>query len=208
MAEATGDLPVNPKAEAVSRVYADALLDAAPAGQAGAVVEELASFLAEIQKAKPEFLALLGSAMISGDEKTAVLKRAVVPFVSQTLGNFLCILAEHGRLELLSQILQTAQRRHEARSGQGRVLVQSALPLSQAEQDNIRRQLAASLPFEPILELKTDPSLLGGLVLRIGDTVYDGSLRARLKQLRTRMRERSLYEIQSGRDRFSHSERD
>jgi F-type H+-transporting ATPase subunit delta len=59
--------------------------------------------------------------------------------------------------------------------------------------------------FEPILETRLDTSLLGGVIIRIGDTVYDSSLRTRMKQLHERLRERSLHEIQVGRDRFSHS---
>ena len=73
---------------------------------------------------------------------------------------------------------------------------------------NVEARLKELFPFQPVLEPAVDPSLLGGLRIRVGDTVYDGSLRARLKQLRHRVRERSLHEIQSGRDRFSHSERD
>ena len=49
------------------------------------------------------------------------------------------------------------------------------------------------------------PEILGGLIVRIGDTVYDSSLRTRLRQMSGRLRERCLHEIQRGRDRFSHS---
>ena len=74
--------------------------------------------------------------------------------------------------------------------------------------EKIREKLASVLAAQPVVESVVDPKVLGGLRIRVGDTVYDGSLRARLKQLRHRVRERSLHEIQSGRDRFSHSERD
>ncbi|MCA9036130.1 MAG: F0F1 ATP synthase subunit delta, partial [Planctomycetaceae bacterium] len=46
----------------------------------------------------------------------------------------------------------------------------------------------------------------GGLIIQVGDTVYDSSLRSRLQQLRGRLVEKALNEIQSGRDRFSHTE--
>jgi F-type H+-transporting ATPase subunit delta len=49
---------------------------------------------------------------------------------------------------------------------------------------------------------------LGGIVIRVGDTIYDSSLALRIKQLRERLRQRSLHEIQSGRDRFGHPEGD
>jgi F-type H+-transporting ATPase subunit delta len=105
---------------------------------------------------------------------------------------------------LLPLILKESRLRHEIRSGKQRVQVKSAQSLSEATLQNIRRQLAAVLPFEPILEIQTEPALLGGLVIRVGDTVYDGSLRSRIRQLRSRLRARSINEIQSGRDRFSY----
>ena len=84
----------------------------------------------------------------------------------------------------------------------------ATLEKADADLNKIRERLAAALAIRPVLEAAVDPSILGGLRVRVGDTVYDGSLRARLKQLRHRVRERSLHEIQSGRNRFSHPERD
>jgi F-type H+-transporting ATPase subunit delta len=94
----------------------------------------------------------------------------------------------------------------ERRAGKRRVQITSPQPLSEEQLGRIRDRLKATLPYEPVLQVETDPSLLGGLLIRVGDTVFDGSLRARLKDLRLRMRERYLHEIQSGRDRFSSPE--
>lgn len=204
----TSELQVDPQTQAVARIYANALLDSAPAGQVDSLLEEFTSFVTEVLEKQPDFRTLLTSAMISRDEKVAVISRTVAPVASPTFANFLSVVAKHERLDLLTQILHETQRQHEIRTGRGRVQVVSAKALSPASQDKIQRQLAAKLPFQPVLETSVDPSLLGGLVIRIGDTVYDGSLRSRLKQLRDRLRQRSIHEIQSGRDRFSHSERD
>jgi probable F420-dependent oxidoreductase len=62
--------------------------------------------------------------------------------------------------------------------------------------------------FDAILETSQDPELIGGMVIQVGDTVYDASLKTRISQLRDRLRQRSLNEVQSGRDRFSHPEGD
>ena len=86
--------------------------------------------------------------------------------------------------------------------------VSSAIPLSADALSQIQARLESAFPFQPIVETTIDPTLLGGLRIRVEDTVYDGSLRARLKQLRHRVRERSLHEIQTGRNRFSHPEGD
>ena len=53
---------------------------------------------------------------------------------------------------------------------------------------------------------EVDPDLIGGIVLRVGDTVYDGSVATQLEQLREQMIDRSVHEIQSRRDRFRHSD--
>jgi len=72
----------------------------------------------------------------------------------------------------------------------------------------VRNRIADVFDCEPIIETATDAKLIGGLVIRVGNTVYDGSLRNRLNQLAKRMQQRSLHEIQSGRDRFSPPEGD
>ena len=58
------------------------------------------------------------------------------------------------------------------------------------------------LDGEPVLETLEDPELIGGVVLRVGDTVFDGSVARQLEQLREQMIDRSVHEIQSRRDRF------
>ncbi|MDB5387083.1 MAG: atpH [Planctomycetaceae bacterium] len=204
----TGELHTDPQTQAVARIYADAFLDAIPAGQSAELIEEFGSFVNEVLVRNPDFRTLLNSAMITRDEKLAVIDRTMTKSASPTFANFLSVLARHERLDLLTDILDQAQRQLEVRSGQQRVQIVSGRALSSASIENIQRQLAQSLPFQPILEISVDPTLLGGLVIRVGDTVYDGSLRSRVKQLRDRLRQRSIHEIQSGRDRFSHSERD
>ncbi|MFN0196865.1 MAG: ATP synthase F1 subunit delta [Planctomycetaceae bacterium] len=118
------------------------------------------------------------------------------------------VLARHDRLALLRSILHFSELEKERREGKRRVKITSAKDLSAAVQKNIQKRLAGVLSFEPVLETQADPRLIGGMVIQIGDTVYDGSLRTRLNNLRDRLRKRSLHEIQSGRDRFSHPEGD
>ena len=75
--------------------------------------------------------------------------------------NFLRVLARHGRLDLLPAILREARLRNEMRQGRRRVQVTSARPLDSQAEGRIRSRLAESLPFEPILETRVDPSLIG-----------------------------------------------
>jgi len=198
----------DPHMGAVARIYADAFLNAIPAGQQAEGLEEFRSFVEDVLNKQPEFSRLLLSGTISRDVKLGLVDRVLSGRASDLFTSFLRVLARHDRLDLVPLILAQAEIEYEKRSGRRRVQVISAQPLSEALLQKIRERLAAELSIQPVLEPAVDPDILGGLRIRVGDTVYDGSLRARLKQLRHRVRERSLHEIQSGRDRFSHSERD
>jgi F-type H+-transporting ATPase subunit delta len=196
----------DPSAKAVARVYSQAFLDAAQGVGVEEGLEELTSFVDDVLKPYPEFERLLTSEMTGREEKLGLIERAIVPHCSPFMGNFLKVLARHERLELLPLILQESWLEYEHRAGKRRVRVKSAAPLSDAQLDQIRSRLAAALPYEPVLVPEVDESLLGGLVIQEGDTVHDGSLRTRIRNLRQSLRERYLNEIQSGRDRFSHPE--
>lgn len=197
----------DPRSKGVAQVYATAYLDST-AKQPNPVdaVGELRSFVDEAVKKNPLFAEILCSAMIGREDKIALVKRVFSGRCTDTLVDFLMVLAEHERLELLPQIAGLAEVLWETRQGRVHVEVRSAHPLSDDALGKIRAGLVESLKINPILVPRVEPDLIGGLVIRVGDTVYDSSLRTQLKSLETRLRERSLNEIQSGRDRFSHPE--
>lgn len=194
----------DPGAQAVARIYADAFLQAA-GERGGELLEEFTSLYDDVLARNPDFARLLAGRSLNRDEKVRLIDATIATQASEIFTSFLRVLARHDRLDLLPTILHEAHVRHERALGRRRVVVTSAVPLDEATIERIRASLAAALPFEPVLIPNHDPKVLGGLVIQVGDTVYDTSLRARLNQLRARLRERSSYEIQSGRDRFRHS---
>lgn len=196
----------DPSAQAIARVYADAFLDAIPSSNVEAALEEYSSLLDDVLAKNPDFADLLMSGLLGRDEKLGIINRTLAGRGSELFVNFLRVLNHHDRLDLLPQILEQAKLKREAKQGKKRVQVMSPVPLSSEALGKIERNLIESFKFQPILENKIDPALLGGVVIQVGDTVYDSSLRTRMKQLRERMRHRSLHEIQSGRNRFSHPE--
>ena len=205
-APAASHVLADPSAKAVARVYAQAYLDAAAAAGIANPLEDLTSFHDDVLQPNPQFARLLTSEVTTQEEKLGILERVVAPRASQFLTNFLRVLARHGRLVLLPLILNEAWLEQERREGKRRVSLTSAFPLSADQLGQIVNRLRSSLPYEPVVITETDPSLLGGVVIRVGDTIFDGSLRTRLKDLQFRLRERYLHEIQSGRDRFSSPE--
>jgi F-type H+-transporting ATPase subunit delta len=205
-ASAASHVLADPSAKAVAHVYAQAFLDAAQASGVGEGLESLTSFYDDVLQPNPQFAQLLTSEATSRDEKVGLIDRVVAPRASQFFTNFLRVLARHARLDLLPLIVAEAWQEQERREGKRRVEITSPQPLSELQLGQIRDRLKAALPYDPVLVPSTDESLLGGLVIRVGDTIFDGSLKARLQDLSHRLRERYLHEIQSGRDRFSSPE--
>lgn len=194
----------DPSAKAVAQMYAQAFLNATSA--TSDALDEFTSFIDDVLEPNPEFSQLLTSEAFGRDDKLALLERVVANRATPLFANFLRVLGRHDRLNLLPLILGEAWREFERRNGKRRVTVRSATPLTEAQLDRVRSKLAATLAEEPILQPEVDESLIGGLVIQIGDTVHDGSVRTRLKNLGNRLKEKYVHEIQSGRNRFSHSE--
>ena len=197
----------DPGAQSVAKVYAHAYMESA-AGADGvpSALEELGSFVTDVLKANPEFDHMLRTQELNVEAKLQLLEKVVVPRSSPLFANFIRVVAHHDRLDLLPLIYDLAERENERRQSQRRVQITSASELSSETLESIRNLMATSLSTQPILETRVDPSLLGGMTIRVGDTVYDGSLKTQVKQLRVRLRERCLNEIQRGRDRFSHQD--
>lgn len=195
-----------PAVQSVARVYAQGLLDAAAKhGEVDGVLEQLGSLIADVLTPHPDFERLLCTQLTSQEEKLRLIDKVLASQGSPLLINSLKVMARHDRLDLLRQVQAAAILLNEQRQGKVRVRVTSAAPLSAEALESLRQQLSQSLQADPIVESAVDPELLGGLVIRVGDTVYDGSVRNRLRQLRGKLRERCLNEVQRGRDRFSHS---
>jgi ATP synthase F1 delta subunit len=68
------------------------------------------------------------------------------------------------------------------------VEVTSALPLTSAEQDTVKKDVAAKVGGAPSVAFKVDPSILGGLIVRVGDKILDGSVAGKLEGLRASLR--------------------
>ncbi|HEV7678773.1 MAG TPA: F0F1 ATP synthase subunit delta [Candidatus Dormibacteraeota bacterium] len=97
--------------------------------------------------------------------------------------NLARLLAERGRVAVLPLVLQRYEQLADREAGVLRAEVLTALPVSASLEKTISRQLAEKLGGEVQTTVRQDPSILGGLVIRIGDRVIDGSVRTRLQAL-------------------------
>ncbi len=189
--------------EHIADVYAEALLGAAEtAGATAAVIEEFDSLIADVLDGYPRLETVLSSALVSPEEKIGVIDRVLGGRASATLVNFLKVVAQHGRLDCLRVIRHRLGELHDQMQGRVRVQVATAEPVGDALAGGVAAGLKAALGAEPLVEQVVDPELIGGVVIRVGDTVYDGSIANQLNNVRQQMIDRSVHEIQSRRDRF------
>jgi F-type H+-transporting ATPase subunit delta len=191
----------------LARSYAVALLNAAEKdGQAEEVLDELDAIRAFVAENFPTFAVMMGSPVRGTADKDRIIVTAFEVHALPLSVRFLRVLNRHGRLELLGPAVRLARTTWDLRQNRRAVTVRSAVPLGDAQRDALRDRLARSLNATPVLHLEVDPALIGGLVVQVGDDVYDASVRKSLEQLRQRLIEGKTHEIQSRRDHFSHSE--
>jgi len=189
-------------AQQLAGVYAKAYLDAAAgADKTESMVRELDWLVREVLGKHPEFERVLGSALVSHKEKEGILDRVFGDAVSRQLLAFLKVLSLRGRLNLLGDINREVHTQYNRKHGRVDVYVRSATDLSESQQSEIGQALRLMLDAEPELHISTDPSLLAGLVIRVGDTVYDGSVATRLRRAEQEMIRRSVDLIEMGREK-------
>jgi len=191
----------------VAREYAEALYEAAEqAGEADALREEFLSLVEDVLDREPQFEQVLNSPLVSESEKEALLRRVFAPRASQLMLNFLLVLNRRRRLELLRAVWREFCSVYDERRRRVPVEVESAVPLAGPQVQRLRELLADMVGGEPIVNYRVNPDIIGGLVIRLDDTLYDASVRTQLHRMREQILKRSTHEIQSGRDQFSHSE--
>jgi len=194
--------------ERIAVVYAEALLGAGDAKNVPLpeLVGELDSLIDDLLRPEPRFAAILGSAMISPEEKTAILDRTLGGSASKLFLNFLKVVAKHGRLDILRDIRRQARDLLDQRLGRVPVTVTTATELNPDTLQSLTGALKQLIGGDPVITASVEPETIGGIVVRVGDTIYDASILTQLKNVRQQMIDRSAHEIQSRRDRFSNPE--
>ncbi|HEY0264105.1 MAG TPA: ATP synthase F1 subunit delta [Granulicella sp.] len=101
--------------------------------------------------------------------------------------NFIAVIMDHGRLGALDEILAEYAHEADTNAGIAEAEIVSARPLSDEDRAALEQQVARLAGGRVRATYKEDASLLGGAVVRIGSTVYDGSVKAQLQQLKERL---------------------
>jgi F-type H+-transporting ATPase subunit delta len=172
----------------IAQHYADALADVAISEKnTESVSRELRDFLALLRES-PQLGILLGSPAVSRANKHAVAQALVERMkASRTLRNFLFVVIDKRRMVLLAEIQQAFEAQLDERQGVARVSVVSAKDLKESEKKKLRAALERLSGRRVEAHYDSDPALIGGAVVRLGSTIYDGSVRTHLERLRVRL---------------------
>lgn len=174
-----------PASRAAAQRYAKALFGlAADAGQVGLVRRELDG-LVELTAENSELRDVLLRPLYPAAQRRAVLGAIAGRLqLSPLFANFCQFLIDQRRTQELEVIRDEFERLAETAADRVAGEVTSAAPLTEAQLSQLRTLLAERTGRSVELNTKVDPALLGGAIARVGDLVYDGSLRSRLNQLR------------------------
>jgi F-type H+-transporting ATPase subunit delta len=168
------------------RRYARALFSLAnEENRVAAVRDELRRFGAALE-ASPELQSVLLQPLHPAAERRRVLEALAEKLgASSLLRRFYAYLIDQRRLVGFAEIEAEFARLADEAAGRAKARVKTAQPLTAEQEARLARALAARAGRAVQLEIEVDPTLVGGLVAQLGDTVYDGSLKTQLVQLRS-----------------------
>ena len=174
-----------------ARRYALALTqEAAQTGQTDAVDADV-TFLGETLDASRDLRTLFRSPIVSRDKKLNVLEALFTGRVSDLTMRFLRLLVSKQREDLIPEVVMAVRELRDAASNTVEAQVRSAKPLTDAERAALTSRLEARAGQTVRLTERVQPDLIGGLVVRIGDVVYDRSVKHQLETLREQLAERA-----------------
>ncbi|MFM1904513.1 MAG: F-type ATPase subunit delta [Planctomycetota bacterium] len=192
--------------ERVARVYAQAILEAADKKNCrGEVIEELESLVRDVLPKVPRAGEVFASPKVPVEAKQAVIDRIAAGRMLSTTVHALHVLARHGRLGIVAQVAAAARGLADELSGLQSARFTTATPLSDDEQRQLVAEVEQAVGARLSPEFAVDPEMIGGLVVKIGDTVYDQSIATGLARLGGNLHRRTMHEIQYGRDRLTAS---
>ena len=137
-----------------------------------------------------EFAQTLSAPRIPLAQKESIIRQALGDSVEPLALNLMCLLASRGSVQTLPGIADRYQEMLDAHRGIERAEVVSAVALSDEQRESVTQTLRDMSGKDVRLTARVDPELLGGLVIRIGDQVMDGSARSRLQNMRRELAER------------------
>lgn len=174
--------------ETIARRYAVALADVViKSGDADTVRTELNAWV-DLIESNPDLERALESPAIAHSNKQGVLEGLIAKTKpTKTTANFLRVLLRNSRIAQLPQISERFHHELEDRSGESHASVTSARALSEAEKSEFQKTIEKLTGRTVNINYAVDESIIGGVVTRVGSTVYDGSVKTQLENLKEKL---------------------
>jgi len=174
-------------ADIVSERYALSLYEIAAADKLEK--DYLDEFLAVcgIFKSNPDFLKVLQTPSITPQDKRDVLKNVFEGRIQPFLLNFLMLITDKGRVGLVQDMCQAYKERFYFENGIIEVRAITAKQMSDALSQKLKNKMETVTGKKVVLETYTDPSVIGGIVVKLGNEQFDTSLRTRLDEIAARL---------------------
>ena len=184
----------------IARVYAASMLKLAEkSGQVDALAEELLDFAQRIEE-DPDLDSYLSSPLVDSKTRRELLEKLFRGRRSDLFVDSCQVLNSKGRLGLIRSVAQAYRLAREELAGRVPVHVTSAAPMSKRQRERVREVAGEFAGMQPDLVETVDESLIGGLVIQIGDRKYDASVATKLKTLTGALLERASREIHGDRE--------
>ena len=169
----------------VGPIYAKALLAAVgTTGNVDSVMEQFHSLIHDVFDKQPVLEMALANPKLASDEKIRVLDKVFAGKMDATLLTFLKVVSRRGRLNAIRGIYRAAASLRDEAVGRVRVLVTTAQQLDEAALKSLKEKLQNLFKKDVAITSKVDASILGGLIVRVGDMVFDGSVDGQLNLLK------------------------
>ena len=169
----------------VGPIYAKALLAAiGSTGNVDAIMEQFHSLIHDVFDKQPVLELALANPKLPSDEKIRVLDKAFNDKMDATLLTFLKVVSRRGRLNAIRGIYRAAASLRDEAVGRVRVLVTTAQSLDATALSSLKERLENLFKKEVAITTKVDATILGGLIVRVGDMVFDGSVDGQLNLLK------------------------
>lgn len=175
-------------AKLISKVYGDALLEAARDRDCLDRLYEEVQMLTAVLKENKDLIQLLNHPQVVKEEKLQIVENVFRGRVSGEMMGFLTAVVEKGRQNDIFNIFQYFIAQVKELKKIGTAYVTTAVELTQAQKDQVREKLLATTSYvEFEMNYAVDPDLIGGMMIRIGDRVVDSSIRTRLQDLKRQL---------------------
>jgi F-type H+-transporting ATPase subunit delta len=175
------------KSSVVARNYAEALLSVAEQAKAVERVGELLDAVAGAMASDDTLKAIMMSPRIRKAQKQEMLAKALGPLAPPTFIKFLQAVVQRGRQDLFSEMSQAYQLLADKHFNRVHASVITAREADAALKQAITERLTKAMGKTVLPHFRADSSLIGGVIVRLGDRVLDGSIRRRIQTLRARM---------------------